>query len=191
MTTHIQDIADVLEYERVSDAILVGWSYGGAVITGVAHRAPERLAHLVYLDAFVPRHGEALLDLLGPEIAAEFEERARAMGEGWRVPPRPAVPPDDRPRTDLLLPACREPLILQNPAAERLGRTYILCTENPPIPLFAHFLQAAEHARQEGWRYRELPTGHAAVWTMPRETAQLLLEVTEISETSLPIARAP
>ena len=61
LDTHIQDILMVLEYEELRDVILVGYSYSGMVITGVAERAPERLAHLVYLDAYVPRELTSLL----------------------------------------------------------------------------------------------------------------------------------
>src|SRR5262245_44258791 len=54
LATHVRDVANVLFYEDLSSVVLVGHSYGGMVIGGVAHQAPERLAHLVYLDAFVP-----------------------------------------------------------------------------------------------------------------------------------------
>src|SRR5713101_4428932 len=60
LETHIQDVLGVLTYEDLSNVVLVGHSYGGMVITGVAERAPERLAHLVYFDAFVPTDGQAL-----------------------------------------------------------------------------------------------------------------------------------
>jgi pimeloyl-ACP methyl ester carboxylesterase len=173
LDTHVQDIVSLLAYEGGGAAVLVGWSYGGMVITGVAERAPERLAHLVYLDAFVPQDGQALFDLLDPDFRAELEAQARAGGDGWRVPPA-VDPPDGRPRTDLLLPPCRQPLALTNPAAARLPRTYIQCTADV---FLAHFPEAAARARQAGWRVRELPAGHTALWTMPKETADMLLEV--------------
>ena len=156
---------------------MVGWSYGGMVITGVADQVPDRLAHVVYLDAFVPQDGQSLLDLLDPSVRVEWETRTREVGEGWRVPHAGTTPPDGRPRTDLLLNACKQPLSLTNPAAAGVSRTSIWCTGNPDIPLFAHFPEAAARAKQNGWRYRELPTGHTALWTMPRETAALLIEV--------------
>ena len=77
LDTHIQDILMVLEYEDLHDVILVGYSYSGMVITGVAERAPERLAHLVYLDAYVPRDGQSLLDMLGPERQHLSSKRRR------------------------------------------------------------------------------------------------------------------
>src|SRR6476620_4249116 len=58
LDTHITDVVNVLEFEELRDVTLVGWSYGGMIITGVAERVPERLAQLVYLDALVPADGE-------------------------------------------------------------------------------------------------------------------------------------
>jgi pimeloyl-ACP methyl ester carboxylesterase len=171
LATHVQDIVNVLVYEELREAVLVGWSYGGMVITGAAERAADRLAHLVYLDAFVPQDGQALVDLLDTGFLAELEAEARASGDGWRVP---GESEPGRPRTDLLLPTFRQPLTLTNPAAAGLARTYILCTVDP---FLSHFAAAAARARQAGWRVRELPTGHTALWTMPKETAELLLEV--------------
>lgn len=175
LNTHVTDVVNVLRYEELRGVVLVGWSSGGMVITGVAERAAEQLAHLVYLDAFVPRDGDSLLGLLPPEVAARFGERARTMGDGWRVP---HDPPDAARRTDVLLNVLRQPLRIENPEAARLPRTYIYCTAKADYPLFRHFGEAAARARAEGWRYRELPTGHAALWTMPRELTDLLLELT-------------
>ncbi|MGH2411338.1 MAG: alpha/beta fold hydrolase [Chloroflexota bacterium] len=178
LDTHLQDIVNVLLYEDLREVILVGWSYGGMIITGVAERAPERLAHLVYLDAYVPQDGQSVVDLLGPQVASEFEELARTQGDGWRLPFTIPVN-DNRPRVDALLNPRKQALAVTNVRATALPRTYIFCSEKPDIPFFAHFAAAAQRAREDGaWRYRELPTGHDAVWTMPQELTDLLLEIT-------------
>jgi pimeloyl-ACP methyl ester carboxylesterase len=91
LETHILDILGVIEYEDLSDIVLIGHSYGGMVATGVADRARERISKLVYLDAFVPKDREALADLI-PDGRRTFEARAKAY-DGWRVPPYP-TPPD-------------------------------------------------------------------------------------------------
>src|SRR5713226_3159825 len=57
LDTHIEDVVNVIQYEDLRDVVLVGHSYGGMVITGVAEHVAERLAHLCYLDAFVPEDG--------------------------------------------------------------------------------------------------------------------------------------
>ncbi|HEY8741909.1 MAG TPA: alpha/beta hydrolase, partial [Chloroflexota bacterium] len=81
LDTHIQDVVNVLSYEDLQQAVLVGSSYGGMVITGVADRVPERLAHVVYVDAMVPRDGEAVADLF-PERREQWVAIARAQGDG-------------------------------------------------------------------------------------------------------------
>ena len=174
LATHVQDVVNVLRYEDLHGVVLIGHSYGGMVITGVAEQVPERLARLVYLDAFVPEDGQALADLLPPDAVAGLEERARTLGDGWRIP---HDPPDADRRTDFLLAALRQPLAVRNPAAARLPRAYIACRESWDVPLFAHFETAAARARAEGWDYRELPSGHVPMQTMPRELADVLLSL--------------
>ena len=99
LETHIADVLGTLEFEDLRDVVLVGHSYGGMVATGVADRARARLRRLVYLDAFVPRDGQSLLDLLPADVRERMREAARTAGDGWRVPPNP-VPPDTS-ETDL------------------------------------------------------------------------------------------
>ena len=72
LDTHIQDVLNVLEFEDLDDVILVGKSYSGMVITGVAEAMPERIKHLVYLDAFVPQDGQSLADIVGEAIMSEL-----------------------------------------------------------------------------------------------------------------------
>src|SRR5437867_3282753 len=77
LDTHIQDVVNALVYEDLRDVVLAGHSYSGMVVTGVADRVPERIAHLVYVDAFVPHHGESLLDLGGPGAREYIEKDVR------------------------------------------------------------------------------------------------------------------
>jgi pimeloyl-ACP methyl ester carboxylesterase len=90
LATHIDDVANVLQWEDLSDVVLCGHSYGGCVISGVADHAPERLSALVYLDAFVLQDGQSLFDVLPPEAREGQLQRTREVGEGWRIPPIPA-----------------------------------------------------------------------------------------------------
>ena len=85
LETHIIDILAVIRCEGLTDITLVGHSYGGMVATGVADRAPDHIAHLVYLDAFVPRNGQSLNDLVGRDGPAPALE-------GWLMPPNPPAP---------------------------------------------------------------------------------------------------
>jgi pimeloyl-ACP methyl ester carboxylesterase len=147
LLTHVEDVINVLRYEDLHEVVLVGHSYGGMVITGVAERVPERIARLVYLDAFVPQDGQRLGDLFPPEVVMWLEERARTTGDGWRIS---HDPPDADRRTDFPLAALHQPLEVRNPTAARLPRAYIACLESRGVPLFAHFEQAAARAQREG-----------------------------------------
>lgn len=83
LEAHVDDVLNVLKYEDLRGVVLVGHSSGGMVITGVADRSPERIAHIVYLDAFVPEHGQALFDLVAPERRQAMEALVASEGEGW------------------------------------------------------------------------------------------------------------
>jgi pimeloyl-ACP methyl ester carboxylesterase len=183
LSTHIQDVVSVLEWEDLNRVVLVGHGYGGMVITGVAERTAERLSHLVYLDAFVPQDGQSLADLVSPDLAASFEEGVRLKGDGWRIPPPPPEwsgitdEADQRwiqPRlTPQPMKTMFQPVRVTNPEAAELPRTFVYCN-NPAMGLFDQF---ATRARAEGWRYQVLSTSHAANVTAPNQVADLLLEL--------------
>lgn len=183
LNTHVQDVVGGLEYEGLQGVVLVGHSYGGMVITAVAEQAAERLAQLVYLDAFVPQDGQAMVDLMSPEGRSRLLERTRTEGEEWKVSSFPAQAFGITAADDLQWVSARlgpqplktftQPVKLTSPAARALPRTYIYCMQ-PPMGPFGPF---AERAKAEGWRYRELATGHDAMITKPKELVDLLLEL--------------
>jgi pimeloyl-ACP methyl ester carboxylesterase len=88
LDTHVDDVLGALVDKNLRDVVLVGHSCGGIVITATAGR--ERLRSLVYLDASVPANGQSNNDVLLPSIGAMVRDRARE-GDGWRVPPPPAI----------------------------------------------------------------------------------------------------
>jgi pimeloyl-ACP methyl ester carboxylesterase len=175
LETHILDIVNVFRYEKLKDVILVGSSYGGVIISGVAERVPERIQHLIYLDALVPENGQSVTDLLGAELTAGFVQAAQAYGDGWRIP---HDPPDADRRTDVLLKPAQDPLIIDNPDAARLKRTYVLFTGKPAdswmTPVMAGI---AERVREGGWTCLERPFDHYPALDRPKEVAALLLEL--------------
>jgi pimeloyl-ACP methyl ester carboxylesterase len=189
LDTHVQDVLNVLAFEDLTDVVLVGHSYGGLVIAGVAEQAPERLAHLVYLDAQVADDGQASIDLVPPERRAAVEEAARTRGEGWRVPidVEPTLdgygivdPAERHWMAERLVPhpwkTVTDPLRLPTGRGRSLPRTFILCTRR------ASPSRGAERAQREpGWRYREVDTGHDAMVTAPRELVDRLLEAAGVS----------
>ncbi|MGH7898860.1 MAG: alpha/beta fold hydrolase, partial [Candidatus Binatia bacterium] len=134
--THVDDVLGALVAEELADVILVGHSYGGMVISGVAQRAPERLKHLVYLDAFVPKDGASLEDLVPPAIFADLRKATDADGDGFRVPPFPVQafgvtgPEEDvawigRRLVFQPLKTMTQKVRVTNPAAAKLPRTYV------------------------------------------------------------------
>ncbi len=178
---HIQDIVAVLRYEDLHNVILVGYSYAGLVITGVVEQEPERLAHLVYLDAIVLHDGETFRDvarLANPAADARAEELVRTQGDGWRLP----ITYNDYYKYDWRdtpqpFKTMTQPLQINNPAAAALPHTYIHCTDKWPVQAFDPMTVSAARAQAAGWQYRELPTTHMAMWTMPHKLTDLLLEL--------------
>jgi pimeloyl-ACP methyl ester carboxylesterase len=90
LDTHVADVANLMLWEDLRDIVLVGHSYGGVVARHVADRMTDQIRSLVYLDAFVPDDGKALLDYL-PDNGKGFREQAAAKGDGWKIPPPPAA----------------------------------------------------------------------------------------------------
>src|ERR1700710_1984276 len=96
LESHIQDMLNVIQYEDLRDIVLVGHSYGGMVATGVADRARDRVAQVIYIDAFVPDDGQSLFDLNEGGRASSGEGAKR--GEVWLIPPM--QPPPDTSAAD-------------------------------------------------------------------------------------------
>jgi pimeloyl-ACP methyl ester carboxylesterase len=187
LDTHIQDIVGLLEEKNLHDVILVGHSYGAMPITGVVDQVPERIAHLVYLDTFVPRDGESLADM-SQIVGWALRKQAQAHGDGWRIDPRGTYGVTTEPDqswvrskvTPQPLKTFEQPLHLKNPAiVSAKPRTHICCTGAGFFRSLVRRLlvRRALPPREEGWRLRQLPTSHMAMITMPRELADVLLEV--------------
>ncbi|MCP4421961.1 MAG: alpha/beta fold hydrolase [Chloroflexi bacterium] len=176
LDTHIQDVVGVLECEDLWDVILIGHSSSSMVITGVAERQPERISRLVYIDTAIPEDGQSWLDMLGAEMTQKLLHIAQKKGNGWQIPMIPD-PPRHQPHP---LKTVTDQLQIKNPAANRIPRAYIHClnkSENSPVaPAWSAIDRAAENARQSGWWYRTLATGHSPHQTMPHKLAALLLE---------------
>ena len=128
LDTHVMDIVNVLRFEDLRDVVLVGHSYGGMVITGVAEQLPQRIAELVFFDAVVPYDGESAIDATGQTTAQEFEAMVENEGEGWLIPVQHG--PNDVPAMNTPHPwkSWTDPLTTRNPVALALPRTYVRFT---------------------------------------------------------------
>ena len=123
LDTHIQDIVNVIVWEDLHDVVLVGHSYGGMVITGVADRVPDRIKHVIYLDALVPKNGECVNDILPQRLK-------KPVQDGFVIPAW--VTNNPPPPHDVPMPAktFSEPITLTNQSvAQKLPTTYILTVD--------------------------------------------------------------
>jgi pimeloyl-ACP methyl ester carboxylesterase len=181
LDTHIQDIVGVIETEELDDIVLAGFSYGGMVATGVADRLPQRLRRLVYVDAFAPKDGQSLFDLVGPQAAAAQRQAAEQHGDGWKVAARPP-PSDTSPEDAAWMDRHRsfQPLhTLDQPVRLTRGdfagpRSYVLCTRKAANDAFTQF---AARARAEGWDYEEIDSSHNPQVTQPDVLLRVLNRV--------------
>ena len=179
LDTHIQDLLGVLKFENLRNVVLVGHSYGGMVATGVADRAPEHIAHIIYLDAFVPEDGQALADFWSKAERRQRMEGVKA-GDGWRVAPNP-IPPDTSAEDAVWIAKFRMPQSVrcfEQPIRLRtkltLPRTYIQCMRYADRGPFGQF---AARARAEGWRVHELDASHSPNVTAPGALMELLQRI--------------
>ena len=177
LSTHIEDIVKVLEFEDLREVMLVGHSYGGMVIAGVADRVPERIAKLVYFDAILPENGESVANLFGDAI----DSMATAGGEGvepWQLVPRwveeGKLPPVDVPQPLLTF---TEPIVLENPEAALVPAAFLLTVEaGKEADDFDAF---ADRARDRGWKVVEMEGSHNPHWYQPEVFVSVLMQTVQ------------
>jgi pimeloyl-ACP methyl ester carboxylesterase len=188
LETHVADVVSLIEEEDLTDVVLVGHSYAGLVVSSAANAVPERIAHLVYLDAMVPEDGETAVEVM--PVNRYAVDQAKSSPGGWRVPPLPEQPaphglfgvtdPADvawlrSMLSDMAVLCLEQPVHLDNPALRAVPRTHIHNTVTPdglvrrPVP--------AEQPNGDPSEVWELPTGHDCMITMPVELTGLLLKL--------------
>jgi len=169
LETHVQDVVNLIKWEELTDFVLVGHSYGGMVISGVAEHLPQgAIRSIVYLDAFYAPSGQSVVDCAAPMEAAfrtdpvpfPFAGQTGSPHFETMVTPHPRRTLTDRP----VLTGARDRIAV---------KTYILAT-NPATPWFAAMAEGLRQAPD--WRSRELACSHATMLDMPKETIDLLIE---------------
>jgi pimeloyl-ACP methyl ester carboxylesterase len=179
LNTHITDVANLLLMEDLKDVVLVGHSYAGFVVTGVADRSPARIRTLVYLDAFVPEDGKSLADYVLPDRRAAFEQTGKEKGfyDPFPLAPFGVTKPEDvafaqprlRPQPYLTF---TQPLKMKGPLNK--PRVYVRATE-PSYPQFEGLAQQLK--TDPNWKYAEVTGGHDCMITNPRGLADALLKL--------------
>lgn len=170
LNTHIDDVVNTILYEDLRDIVLVGHSYGGMVISGVADRVPDRIKRLVYLDAMVPSDGDSVTSLM--PRAGDF---IKQMTKGdYLVPPwvKPdQLPPHDVPQS---LKTFTDAIVLKNEAARKLPATYVLTVEKNKEAKDDDFFPHSVRAKERGWSISQLTSDHNPQWSAPEALADML-----------------
>lgn len=169
LNTHIEDVVNTILYEDLHDIILVGHSYGGMVISGVADRLPDRIKRLVYLDAMVPNDGESASTLLDRGDFIKNMTKGDYLVPPWVKPDQP--PPHDVPQA---LKTFTDPIVLKNEAARKLPATYILTVEKGKEPKDDDFFSQSQRAKERGWSMLQLTSDHNPQWSAPEALATML-----------------
>jgi pimeloyl-ACP methyl ester carboxylesterase len=194
LETHIQDILNVIEFEELEDVILVGHSFAGITITGVADRLRDRIGRLVFFDALVPTAARPAAIMPDPETgeyAAGWQARMRDFRGGYQMdffdhyPVEMLVPAEDeaniawvkRRITRHPVRQWTDPLQLRNGGWEDLPRTYIRCTGQVYSPSSDNMGGPA--LTEPGWDLIEFPYPRSAMITHPAETVELMLSIAQ------------
>lgn len=183
LDTFITDITNLFKWEKLNDVVLLGHSFGGLVISGVADKIPENIRQLIFLDSFLLENGQSAFDTLPTKAVEKLKRIAATQCNGMALPaPRPVLLgyPDDENTTEtiagLLTPhpigTYASKLELHHPLGNYLPVTYYKCT-NPVYDPVAQSHALAK--KQQGWSIVKLPTSHAAPFTHPHLLADLLL----------------
>lgn len=180
LSLHMQDVHNAIFYEDLDDIMLLGFSYGGMVVTGALDRLGDRVTSLVYLDALVPSDGQSALDLvpipppddaLGAPVAIEPIPRQleSPAATAWSDARRVAQP----------VRTFTQPVSLATPLEERgLPLTYIKATADPNEAPDSAFWKAARHAESSpAWTSHGIATNHMVPMTRPDELTSLLMEI--------------
>ncbi len=195
LNTHITDVTNLIEYENLHDVVLLGHSYAGLVVTGVADRVPDRISRLVYLDTGPMPDGVTLIDTFPPEIRQCIEQQVEELGEGWRYPMPPweelasmtSLEGLDTEQLRLLRSRAvaqpfgtyTQPVQLVNPAREVLPKLGILCSFllSQVQEMIASDNPLFRGLAGPNWRFVELPTGHWPMFSRPADLTALLLDL--------------
>jgi pimeloyl-ACP methyl ester carboxylesterase len=170
LETHINDVVNTILFEDLHDVVLTGHSYGGMVITGVMDRIPERIRHVVFLDAAVPDDGMSIRDLFGGARPPGSNDADGFMQVPW-------VKPGDKPPHSVKqsIKCFTQPVSYKNPAALKLPVTYVaFVPADKSAEERAKTDKSWQRAESRGWTIRTFTGHHVAHQESPRGLASLL-----------------
>ncbi|MBN1764881.1 MAG: alpha/beta hydrolase [Sedimentisphaerales bacterium] len=172
LDTHVTDVVNTILFEDLHDIVLVGHSYGGMVVTGVAEKIPDRISHLIYLDAFVPEDGESAMTNRGND-----DWITKSATNGYIIPPW--VSPDQPYPKDVPHPmkTLTDKIVLKNPDRLKIKTDYILTVDPDKEPQQDDFYDSCQRAKSMDWPVHILPADHNPQWSAPEELAILLNKI--------------
>jgi pimeloyl-ACP methyl ester carboxylesterase len=172
LSTHIEDVVNMILFEDLHDIILVGHSYGGMVITGVADRVPDRIKRLIYVDAFAPNDGESASSIIGESDFIKKMIKGDYIVPSWVKPDQPV--PHDEPQP---LKTFTERIVLKNQLARKLPATYILTVEKDKEAKDDDFYKQSLRAKERGWPVLQLTADHNPQWSATEAFVEMLDQV--------------
>ncbi|MDQ0640265.1 pimeloyl-ACP methyl ester carboxylesterase [Pedobacter sp. W3I1] len=174
LTTYINDIMNVIRFEDLHNVILIGHSYGGMVISGVAEKMPERIKQLIYLDAMVPNDGESAKDVCGelwePMTSGNIKDGMVLYPFGTTKP----TPPIDVPQP---LNTFTEPLKISNRMVKKIPTAFLQMTKNGKGSP-GHDKMGITRAQARKWKIYTLEGGHYSMREQPDNLVKKLEEIT-------------
>ncbi|HUG11886.1 MAG TPA: alpha/beta hydrolase family protein [Opitutaceae bacterium] len=181
LQTHINDVVNTILFEDLHNVVLTGHSYGGMVITGVMDRVPERIRHVVFLDAAVPDDGMSLWSMFGDRPRDNPRVSDGMFTTPWVKPD--AKPPHNTPQS---IKCFDQPVSYKNPAAFALPVTYVaFVPADKSTEERAKTDKSWQRAESRGWTIRTFPGGHVAQQEDPRGVATLMAEA--VSDRNRPV----
>ena len=177
LDTHILDVVNIIKWQELRDVVLVGHSYGGMVISGVAERMEKSIASIAMLDAFFPADGQRAIDLLPPPVREAIFKRAR--DGAIATPPPPAATANvnkadqawvDAQCTPHPIKCFLQPAMVTGARDRIAKKTCIRAADFPSAALDAGMLEA----RNKGWRTVTVAAGHLVMVDAPTQLADEL-----------------
>jgi pimeloyl-ACP methyl ester carboxylesterase len=181
LSVHMQDVRNTIFYEDLDGIVLLGFSYGGMVVTGLLDDIGDKVRHLVYLDALVPSDGQNAIDVIGTGGQALANS-----ADGWELPPIPreldtpeATAWSDARRVNQPIGTFTEPVSLSKPLEDwDFTRTFIKASADAAEATDSAFWTTARRAQESpAWNYHEIATNHMVPLNRPEELAAIVLDL--------------
>lgn len=175
---HIQDVVNTILFEELQDVVLIGHSYGGMVVTGVADRIPERIRHLIYLDATVPEDDESVITSRSRgDTKQDWLKNAKDgfLNPNWVKSDQPV--PKDVPHP---IKTFTDTIVLKNQDRLRIPTSYILTVEPGAEAQEDSFFPFADRAGKLGWPIYQMQADHNPQWSAPQELVAIFNKAIEL-----------